>query len=121
MEVKGGGWFSPACEEGLYVEEGWLVCIGIHQLSKCIRMVGATPVTFGKGNFKYGKEVNKNKIPSCYGTEIKVLHENSWVSIKMCAYVGRLIDTDVCVYVYTHISLNFWKQQHPSVNKYTSP
>lgn len=61
MEVKGGGWFSPACEEGLYVEEGWLVCIGIHQLSKCIRMVGATPVTFGKGNFKYGKEVNKNK------------------------------------------------------------
>ena len=60
MEVKGRGWFSIARGEDLFVEEGWLICIGICQLSKYIRMVGATSVTSGRGNFHYGKEVNWN-------------------------------------------------------------
>ena len=58
MEVKDKGWFCIDCEEDPFVEEGSLICIGIHQLSKYIRMLRATSVIFGKGNFQYGKEGN---------------------------------------------------------------
>ena len=34
MEVKGQGWFCIDCEEDLFVEEGSLICTGIHQLGK---------------------------------------------------------------------------------------
>ena len=40
------------------MEEGSLICIDIHQLGKYVRMLTATSVIFGKGNFQYGKEVN---------------------------------------------------------------
>lgn len=43
------------------VGKGWLVYIGIHQLSRCVRVMGTTSVTFGKERFKYGKEENWNK------------------------------------------------------------
>lgn len=40
------------------VGKGWLVYIGIHQLSRCVRVMGTTSVTFGEESFKYGKEEN---------------------------------------------------------------
>ena len=58
MEVKGQGWFCIDCEEDLFVEEGSLICIDIHQLGKYVRMLRATSVIFDKGNFQCGKEVN---------------------------------------------------------------
>ena len=58
MEVKGQGWFSIDREEDPFVAEGSLICIRIHQLSKYVRMLRATSVISGKGNFQYGKEVN---------------------------------------------------------------
>ena len=58
MEVKGQGWFCIDCEEDPFVDEGSLICIRIHQLGKYVRMLRATSVISGKGNFKYGKEVN---------------------------------------------------------------
>ena len=58
MEVKGQGWFCIDCEEDLFVEEGSLICTGIHQLGKYIRMLREPRLIFGKGNFQYGKEVN---------------------------------------------------------------
>ena len=59
VEVKGKGWYSIASEEDLVVQEGSLTCIGIHQLSKYIRMLRASSIISGIGNFQYGKEVNK--------------------------------------------------------------
>ena len=58
MEVKGKAWFSIASEEDLVVEEGSLIHIGIHQLSKYIRTLRATSVISGKGHFQNGREVN---------------------------------------------------------------
>ena len=56
MEVKDKGWFCIDCEEDPFVEEGSLICTGIHQPSKYIRMQRATSVIFGKGNFQYGNK-----------------------------------------------------------------
>lgn len=36
VEVKDRAFFSTACEDGLCVGKGWIICIGIRQLSKCV-------------------------------------------------------------------------------------
>ena len=80
MEVKGQGWFCIDCEEDLFVEEGSLICTGIHQLGKYIRMLRATSVNFGKGNFQYGKGSKLEQILR-NSTGIKGLHANFLYSI----------------------------------------
>lgn len=91
MEVKGRGWFSIARGEDLFVEEGWLICIGICQLSEYIRMVGATSVShFWKREFPIWKGGKLEQLLRS-STGIKGLRENSWFSVGMCAYVDRLI------------------------------
>lgn len=71
------GWVSV-------VQEGWLICIGVHQLSKCVRILGDTTLTFGKGNFKYRKEGN-NKAEVLHW-DWRSPHELTLFSVYVCVY-----------------------------------
>lgn len=76
---------GTACEEGHCVGKGWLIYTGIHQVSKCVRIMGAMSRTFGKGSFNYGKEENYNKIGGLYWNWSLCVH--IWVDGYRCTYV----------------------------------
>ena len=79
MEVKGQGWFCIDWEEDLFVEEGSLICTGIHQLGKYIRMPRATS-HFWKREFPIWKGSKLEQIVR-NSTGIKGLHANFLYSI----------------------------------------
>lgn len=56
MEVKGRGFFSTVCEDSPCVGKGWLMYIGIHQLSKCIRIMGAVTLALERGISDVGRK-----------------------------------------------------------------